>query len=217
MPKGIQGFQKGHASFRQRNGLTKNCLICNEEFYIRPNGSKRFCSKKCANESKKSGHSSVITEFKKGIIPWNKGRKDVMPTPYFKGKKMSEESRKKMSESRKGKIPWNKGKLSELSGEKHWHWKGGITPKNQVERVSIECRLWKKSVLIRDSFICQKYGTKGGKLIAHHINNFADFPELRSALDNGITLSKKAHDEFHKIYGRRHNTREQLNEFLCQI
>jgi len=33
-------------------------------------------------------------------------------------------------------------------------------------------------------------------------------------LRNGITLSKKAHNEFHKKYGKRNNTPEQLNEFL---
>lgn len=31
---------------------------------------------------------------------------------------------------------------------------------------------------------------------------------------NGITLSKKAHKEFHHIYGTKNNTKEQLIEFL---
>jgi hypothetical protein len=48
----------------------------------------------------------------------------------------------------------------------------------------------------------------------HHINNFADYPELRFALNNVITLSKKAHEEFHKMYGKQNNTKEQLLEFL---
>ena len=46
------------------------------------------------------------------------------------------------------------------------------------------------------------------------INNFADFPELRLAIDNGITLSEKAHKDFHNIYGNKNNTKEQLEEFL---
>ena len=32
--------------------------------------------------------------------------------------------------------------------------------------------------------------------------------------DNGITLSKKAHKEFHAKYGKTNNTKEQLQEFL---
>jgi len=57
-------------------------------------------------------------------------------------------------------------------------------------------------------------GKQGGYLHPHHIKNFAEYPELRFAIDNGITFRKGCHEEFHKIYGRTHNTREQLDEFL---
>jgi len=36
----------------------------------------------------------------------------------------------------------------------------------------------------------------------------------RFAIDNGITLSKKSHKEFHDKYGQENNTREQLIQFL---
>jgi hypothetical protein len=113
----------------------------------------------------------------------------------------------------KGNKPWNKGK-THLIKEKHPHWKGGITPENVKIRNSIEMKLWKKSVFQRDDFTCQKYGIKGGRLVAHHINNFSEFLELRFAIDNGITLSEKAHKQFHSIYGVKNNTVQQLNEFL---
>ncbi len=98
--------------------------------------------------------------------------------------------------------------------EKCHLWRGGITPQNHKIRTSLEIKLWRKAIFIRDDFTCQKTKIKGGKLIAHHINNFADFPELRTSIENGIVLSKESHKEFHKIYGIRNNTREQLNEFL---
>ena len=99
-------------------------------------------------------------------------------------------------------------------GEKSVFWKGGITPEMMKIRMSLEYKLWRKSVFERDGFTCQKYGVVGRKLVAHHINNFSDFPELRLAIDNGITLSDKAHREFHKKYGIKNNTKKQLDEFL---
>ena len=150
----------------------------------------------------------------------------------FKGRKVSEEQKRKISEANKGKtkrdnpkksnsgvkkgnIPWNKGKPNYAGrGEKCHLWRGGVTKENNKVRSSIEYSLWRSAVFARDNWTCQKYGTRGGKLHAHHIQNFADFPELRFAIDNGITLSDKAHREFHKIYGKENNTMKQLLEFL---
>jgi len=152
-------------------------------------------------------HKKKLSIAKIGSIPWNKGiklpkEKKGVNHPLY-GKKQSIEHRSKLSKAQTGK----KGKDSS-------HWKGGITLPNQKLRGSLEYKLWRKSVFERDNFICQKTGVSGGALEVHHINNFADFPELRLAIDNGVTLSKKTHKEFHKIYGRKNNTKEQLDEFL---
>jgi len=133
------------------------------------------------------------------------------------GKPRSEETKRKLREANLGKklSEETKRKIGESEmGVRNSSWKGGITPQNVKIRNSIEMRLWRESVYARDNFTCQKYSIKGGKLIAHHIKNFAQYPELRFAIDNGITLSEKAHIEFHKIYGKKNNTREQLEEFL---
>jgi group I intron endonuclease len=143
---------------------------------------------------------------------------------YGKHYSHSEETKKKMSEAKKGKKnPFYgkhhteeiKRKISEKEkDEKHYNWKGGVTSKHKKVRNSLEMRLWKKAVLERDNFTCQVCGKKGGKLHAHHINNFSDFPELRFAIDNGITLCKKCHKEFHHLYGVKNNTKEQLEDFF---
>jgi|2_EtaG_2_1085320.scaffolds.fasta_scaffold00049_8 hypothetical protein len=142
------------------------------------------------------------------------------------GKKPSIETRKKMSEYRKSNpikywkdkknpyITGNKNHFFGKKGENHPKWKGGVTPENQRIRHSSEMKLWKKTCLERDNYIDQKTGIRGGDLVVHHINNFSDFPELRTLPSNGITLSKESHEEFHKLYDRKNNTKEQLIEFL---
>jgi len=120
------------------------------------------------------------------------------------GHKASEETKEKM----RGRTAWNKGLKGYKAGEDHHNWQGGISSKNDKLRHTFEIRLWRKSVFERDNFTCQKYNIKGGNLNAHHINNFADFPELRTSIENGITLSEKAHKEFHSLYGKRNNTKE---------
>ncbi len=102
-----------------------------------------------------------------------------------------------------------------VAGPKHYLWKGGITSSNNKVRTSAEYKLWRLTVFQRDNYTCQKYGTRGGDLIAHHIHNFADAPTLRLVVANGITLSEEAHNEFHRRYGKTNNTLEQLTEFLA--
>lgn len=142
---------------------------------------------------------------KKGLqIAWNKGVKNFM----------SKESNERRVAKLKGRTPYNKGIKSKQCKENHWNWKGGVNPINDTVRKSLEYKLWNDAVFARDGYTCQKYGTKGGELHAHHILNFSSHPELRFAINNGITLSKKAHKEFHNKYGNKNNTEEQLLEFL---
>ena len=115
------------------------------------------------------------------------------------GKKFTNEHRIKLSLSKKGKD--------------NPSWLGGVSDVNKRIRNSVEYKLWRESVFIRDDYTCQKTKKRGERLHPHHILNFSEHPELRFAIDNGITLSEKSHKEFHKIYGERNNTKEQLKEF----
>ena len=72
---------------------------------------------------------------------------------------------------------------------------------------------WRREVLNRDDHACRKCGTKTGKLQAHHIESWVSCPERRNDVSNGGTLCFDCHNEFHRIYGKGMNTREQFEEF----
>lgn len=92
----------------KKKGVYILCKICQKESYVSPSrikiGKGQYCSKKCYGISRKGIIPKV--PFKKGNIPWNKGKK--MP-PF------SEKRRKEMSEFRKGKF----------RGKESSSWKGG--------------------------------------------------------------------------------------------
>ena len=61
-----------------------------------------------------------------------------------------------------------------------------------------EYKAWRRDVFERDSYTCQYCGQIGGKLNAHHIKPYAYYPDLRTDLDNGITLCVKCHRAVHR-------------------
>lgn len=98
--------------------------------------------------------------------------------------------------------------------EKHPNWNPNLTDEEREKGRHIEgYDDFIKQVLERDNYTCQLTGKRGGKLEVHHLNCFSDFKEGRMDLDNCITLSKEIHKLFHKIYGNRHNIKEQFEEF----
>ena len=130
----------------------------------------------------------------------------------LKGWHHSEENKRRKSEANKGKIRTLEMRKKVSKGLIKYYDK--IGRKTYKRQVGTEHRLWRRAVLEKDSFVCQKCFQLGGNLIAHHIFNFADYLELRFAIDNGITFCKKCHREFHRKYGKKNNTKEQLIEFL---
>jgi hypothetical protein len=171
-------------------------------------------------------HRKNISKSLIGKNTWSKGKHLSEKTKgkiskSMIGKKVSKETRKKLSKYLTGKIspikgkhPWSlKSRLNFsrlMKGKNAPNWKGGIKPINKRIRASIEFRLWRESVYARDGWICQGCLVRGGKLHPHHIQNFAEWPELRFAIDNGITLCEKCHIKFHKKYGWKKNNKEQI-------
>jgi len=89
-----------------------------------------------------------------------------------------------------------------------------------TDRNTPEYFAWKDSVLKRDNHTCQCCGFTEN-LQAHHIENYADNEDLRTDINNGITLCEGCHavysmGSFHNIFGTRHNTRKQLELYLSK-
>lgn len=147
-------------------------------------------------------HSLETIAKMKGRKAWNKG----LSAPWAKNNKQT---------FKKGHIPWNKGikiefngfgikkgqhispstefKSEQVTGKNNVNWKGGVTPKNEKIRKSKDYIIWRTAVFMRDDYTCQSCGQKGGTLNADHIKSFAQYPELRFAIDNGRTLCIECH------------------------
>ena len=158
----------------------------------------------------------LTEEHKRKISEAQKGK----PRPYLVGHVVSEETRRKISESNTGvsrgkgvKKPEgfgakvSRGKMGKpnysVRGARSNFWKGGHSALYQNERYllmkSLEYKLWRRSVFERDSYKCRHCGDdRGRNLQAHHIKGWRDFPELRFAIDNGLTLCKPCHVDIHR-------------------
>lgn len=74
-------------------------------------------------------------------------------------------------------------------------------------------RSYKKAVKRRNGNKCVKCDSFEN-LECHHIQNYAEFPELRLDLNNSVPMCHDCHQVFHILYGYSGNGRRQLKDFL---
>lgn len=176
-------------------GVKKKCKFCKETIY--PilgevnRGYGKFCNLKCVGLFKKGKKVHLTKEWRANI------------SKAMKGRKFTEEHKKKISLAHKGtKKPWNIIKNKLHSGENSWNWKGGISPILTRIRQTEAHQKWRELVYKRDNYTCIWCFRKGGwnkeekrniVLNADHIKPFSIFPELRLKLSNGQTLCKLCH------------------------
>lgn len=200
------------------------CEVCGKERlidnYALTKRKNHFCSKACSYEfwHKTKSKQCICASCGKKFERANAFLKNENHKTYC--------SPKCRYAGKKGQPTWSKGKRiglnAKISREKHWNWKGGEHPLQLVIRGSSLMSHWKYDVFVRDDFTCRVCGRKGGELEAHHITQFkvlfndflaaydkekdlyvqlSNFKELWD-LDNGKTLCKSCHSEWHKKNGK---------------
>lgn len=103
----------------------------------------------------------------------------------------------------------NAGGGSWMVGESNINYKSGTSHIDCVRDVA-KISKWRRSVFQKDKYVCQNCGYDKGKIIqAHHVKPYAEFPEHRYDVENGVTLCKPCHLFIHS----KENCE---NRFICR-
>lgn len=139
------------------------------------------------------------------------------------GKKLSEETKKKIGLKSKGNqhclgqkhSQETKLKMSKArSGENHYAWKkdrNSLTKRDHRSTKEFIYREWREKVFGRDNWKCKMANENcNGQLEAHHILPWRDYPELRYEINNGITLC-------HAHHPRKRAEEKRLSPYFMEL
>ena len=166
-------------------------------------------------------------QFKKGEIPWNKGKKGLQVS-WLKGKKGFKHSgsfkkghpiykgiekgwfknghrgfwtgKKRLPFSKEWRVNMSEVKMDRFRGDKNPNWKGG---RKRGHYTDWEYNEWRNKIYKQDNFTCWTCEIRGGKLQAHHLKDWFNYPELRYDIRNGLTLCKICHQIYTKFKNKK--------------
>lgn len=133
---------------------------------------------------------------------------------FKSGVRCDECNNKKRSNS--AKLMWKKEDIIQKHlGKNNGKWNSKLTDEERKHyrknyKECKEYRDWRINVYKKDNFTCQVCFKTKKFLNAHHLYNYADYKDLRFDLNNGITLCKECHINFHIQFGYGKNTNEQF-------
>lgn len=164
------------------NYICKGCGIGFSDY--KSNGPRKYCSKSCQTKHKINPKGNNSFRWNSILINCKYCGKEFYKWPSQKNKKYC--SKKCHGLDKKGIYPKNlKGKRG--SKPRTYHLSKRDKYGNAFDRE------WRVKVFERDDYICQECKIKGGKLQAHHIKSYREYPELRHDISNGQTLCIECH------------------------
>ena len=185
------------------------CENCGEKFTA-TNKRARYCSKcRYKEQGKKiSGHNHPKYNGGKIVKCDNCGRELHITLSEYKNHKHHFCS----------KECYGKWKRVQVQGKNNPAYKPELTDEYRQQyiedkRVGSKMDEWRKQVFERDNYTCQHCGKETHNNRAHHKDGYNWCIDRRHDVDNGVTLCKECHDEFHHIYGYGNNTEQQFNEW----
>ena len=170
--------------------ITRKCKQCLKEFLPKRLSTAVFCSVKCGgknwviNNKEQANQRRVNWRRRQGML----GRGSV---------EHREKARVQMLGTKQSKETIEKRFLN-LRGSNHWRW---ILDRTKLvnyggseERRSPIYKDWRKRVWVRDNWKCKIDNHDcNGRIEAHHILSYTNYPELRYEINNGITLCHAHH------------------------
>lgn len=150
------------------------CPTCGNEFRYSPSSEQTYCSKECSNLGKGQNNSA--------------GTKAAWSDPEKRKRIMDGIKRRSQSEQWKSAPHFQRG-------EKHPKYNGNRKARQDASRY--QYKQWHSLVLKACDYTCQRCGIRGGKLEAHHVKSWANHPELRFDVSNGIALCEDCHLSTH--------------------
>lgn len=97
------------------------------------------------------------------------------------------------------------------TGSRAGAWKDGKSLERDRARLAAQVKSWRITVFIRDNRRCQQCGATE-HIHAHHIKPWAEYPDLRFDVDNGVTLCEVCHG---KVHGKDFSNRRIKNCVDC--
>lgn len=163
-------------AMKRRRRVIHACQICSVLFERRPCETGRYCSKVC----------------------WSKRNPPLRKDCPQCGCNFASYDRTAVFCSRRCARKSRVGPLANA-------WKGGASLERDRAQHSQELKDWRDAVYRRDCWACVRCGMKG-KIHAHHIKEWAKYPDLRFVVSNGETLCEGCHGLIHGVdFSKRRN------------